>query len=197
MHMYVCISVLENNWGQKRPWRSCSPDPLLRVGSATASCSGHVNSALIITKDKHSKTSLDNLFQSLTTLTGKRFFFSCLSRILCIPVCVHCLLSCHWLRLRPWLHLLNFPFRYLYMLIRPPLSLLFWLNNRSSISLFSYVGCFNNFIIIMALCWTHFSMFVSLLHWRSWNQTQYSTCISPALRRGEGSLPLNCWQHSA
>lgn len=72
---------------------------------------------------------LGNLFQ---LPPPPQFFF------LCIPVSALCHLSCHWILLRTWLHLLIFLLRYLSTLSLPFSQL----NNPSSISL-SYVRCFN------------------------------------------------------
>uniref|UniRef100_A0A8B9QH24 Glycoprotein endo-alpha-1,2-mannosidase n=2 Tax=Apteryx owenii TaxID=8824 RepID=A0A8B9QH24_APTOW len=67
------------------------------------------------------------------------------------------------------------PIRYLYLLIRISLSLLFSrLNRPSSLSFFSYKQCSSPLIVFVALCWTCSSRSVSVLYWGAQNWTQYS-----------------------
>lgn len=126
------------------------------------------------------------MFQHLTTTTGN-IFCVCLNRILCIPVSVHCHLSCHWILLRAWLHLLIFLLRYFCTLRLLPAE------QSHSISL-SHVRCFNPLVISMTFCWTYSRMFISPLSWRTKNWTQHSTRMSPELKRGGESVLLNCRQ---
>ena len=69
-----------------------------------------------------------------------------------------------------------------------PSSLLFSrLNNPSSQPLLG------QWIIFMALCWTHFHMPMSPLSW----EPSTGHCVSPGLSRGERSPPLTCRRCSA
>ena len=72
----------------------------------------------------------------------------------------------------PFLHP---PFRYLYTLMRSPLSLLFSkLTSSSSLSFSSQKGCSSPFIIFVALHWTLSNTSVYLLYWGAQHWTQHS-----------------------
>ena len=76
----------------------------------------------------------------------------------CVSAWAHCFVSCHWApQNSAWFHLLyTLPSRYLYTLIRSPLSLLtkapLVLNSPSSPSFSSQESCFSSFTIFTALC---------------------------------------------
>jgi len=65
--------------GERNLWRSSSPTNLLRVEAAKAVFRWQLN----ITKHGDSTTSLGKLFQYLTILTIKSFFFSSLFQVKC------------------------------------------------------------------------------------------------------------------
>lgn len=50
----------------------------------------------------------------------------------------------------------------------------------------------NLLMMLMGLCWTHSSMFMSLLYWRAQTWTHHPRSVTPVLSRQEGSPLLPC-----
>ena len=127
----------------------------------------------------------------LATLTIKKGAL-CLNGIFCISVHAHCLLSCHWARLRRvWL-----PFYspsndiYLYRLTKyPPEPSLSRLSNPRSLR------CSSPLIIFVAFCCICSNMSISIVYCGAQHWIQNPKCVSLSLSRGEGSPSLTCWQH--
>lgn len=121
-------------------------------------------------------SSVGNLFQWLTILTGEELFpivdrNSCLCTLPLFP----------WLRnientLPPTP--LHPSFRYLNTVVG--FSRAFMLSSVSSFSLSSYMRCSNPLIILMALCWSPFSVAISVFYWRAQNWTQTPDVDSPS-----------------
>ena len=90
----------------------------------------------------------------------------------------------HWEE--PSCRLYSGPIRYLtlsysltFSRLNSPRSLSLSLNDRNSSPL----------IISVSICWTSFSMCMSVLCWRAQTRTQHSRCVSSVLRRGKDQLP--------
>ena len=107
-----------------------------------------------LSKDGDSTASLGNLCQCLVTPIVKNCFLMFRGKPPCFSLCpLPLVLSLRTTKKSLAPSSLHPPFRYLYQLVRSPLSFLVSrLNSPSSLSLASHVRCSTPFIIFVALC---------------------------------------------